>query len=166
MQQSVVIDASGNARITNFGHTRIARDIDQTESTGSLQLDRWVSPELLLDESHVTKESDIFSFGMVIIEVRSGLPVTCQPTHLSFKVFTGNPPFAEAAMEVALLRIMSGGRPRRPNRSDFTQSLWALTQRCWSQKPEDRPDIREVIELLKDPSASDSSLNEEHLPHT
>ena len=73
MQANVVVDASGNPRITDFGHTRIAQDIIPPESADYRQgfTARWAAPEVFLDDPHVTKESDIFSFGMVIIEVKS-----------------------------------------------------------------------------------------------
>ena len=73
MQANVVVDASGNARITDFGHTRVAQDIILPGSADGRQgcTTRWAAPEVLRDDSQVTKESDIFSFGMVIIEVKS-----------------------------------------------------------------------------------------------
>ena len=57
----------------------------------------------------------------------------------------------------AMQKILNGERPRRPDRSDFTDSLWELTQRCWSKEPRDRPGTREVIEVLKELSVFDSS---------
>ena len=73
MQANVVVDASGNARITDFGSTRISQDRILPESADDRQgfTFRWAAPEVLRDDSQVTKESDIFSFGMVIIEVQS-----------------------------------------------------------------------------------------------
>jgi len=49
--------------------------------------------------------------------------------------------------------IMTGIRPKRPNHPNFTESLWALTQRCWGKEAQDRPEMWEVIEVLKGPSA-------------
>ena len=53
----------------------------------------------------------------------------------------------------AMTNVLNGGRPRRPKHPDFTESLWKLTQRCWSHDAQDRPNIQEVIEALKEPSA-------------
>jgi len=52
------------------------------------------------------------------------------------------------------MSIMGGIRPERPNHPGFTESLWALTQRCWSKEAQDRPEIWEAIEALKDPLVS------------
>ena len=65
----------------------------------------------------------------------------------------------------AMQKILNGERPRRPDRSDFTDSLWELTQRCWSKEPWDRPGVREVIEVLKELSVFDSS-SERRISHT
>ena len=62
------------------------------------------------------------------------------------------------AQLVALVSIVKGTRPRRPDHPDFAEPLWTLTQRCWSQEPQDRPGIQEVIEVLKELSAFDSSF--------
>ena len=65
------------------------------------------------------------------------------------KVFTGEFPFGRNERETKS-KVERGERPRRPNHSDFTESLWVLTQRCWSHEPQDRPNITEVIEVLKE----------------
>jgi len=65
-----VIDASGNPRITDFGLATIARDPNSFPGATDAQgyTPRWTAPEIL-DGGLATKESDVFSFGMVIIEV-------------------------------------------------------------------------------------------------
>ena len=130
---------------------RIARKVDLPGSADSDRgLDvRWIAPEVLRSDSPVTMESDIFSFGMVIIEVRCDQSVIPQPAYPLFKVFTGEVPFSEETSMMAAIKIVNGERPRRPNHSSFTETLWALTQRCWSQEPHDRPNILEVTGVLK-----------------
>jgi len=67
-----VVDASGNARITDFGLASIVRDpkslVIALDDQGYSP--RWAAPEILQSTSPTTKESDIFAFAMVIIEVR------------------------------------------------------------------------------------------------
>jgi serine/threonine protein kinase len=66
-----MVDASGNARIMDFGLATIARDSNSLVNTcddhGSTF--RWAAPEMLGTGS-ISKASDVFSFGMVMIEVR------------------------------------------------------------------------------------------------
>ena len=109
----------------------------------------WAAPETWRGDRQVTKESDIFSFGMVIIEVGGDQTVIRKLTHPLDKVFTGEDPFSDN-FRPTITDIRSGERPRRPNHSDFTELLWVLTQRCWSHKPRNRPNIKEVIKVLKD----------------
>jgi len=51
-----------------------------------------------------------------------------------------------------MLVIMNGKRPPRPTHLDFTEGLWALMQRCWSQNPHLRPGVSEVSKALHDSS--------------
>ena len=143
-----MVDTSGNAQIADFGNARIARD--KNADSGWIFPSVRAAPEIRLGNYQVTKESDIFSFGMVIIEVGSDQTVICKPTHPSHKVFTGEVPLGQYHWPVHLAETKSGERPGRPNHSDFTESLWVLTQRCWSHEPQDRPNIKEVVGVLKD----------------
>ena len=72
-----MVDGSGNPRITDFGLATIARSPYSPGSTSDEDgyTARWCAPELLAGGQSACKESDIFSFGMIIIEVCSdGLP--------------------------------------------------------------------------------------------
>jgi len=66
-----MVDASGNPRITGFTLATIARDQSSFpgDPDGQGYTPRWTAPEILQFGKTATKESDIFSFGMVIIEV-------------------------------------------------------------------------------------------------
>jgi len=78
-QPNIMVDESGKARITDFGLAAIARNPHSQRST--LDEDghsaRWCAPEVLKSEP-ASKESDVFSFGMVIVEVGGDRFVPCQ----------------------------------------------------------------------------------------
>ena len=59
--------------------------------------------------------------------------------------------------------IKNGFRPKRPAYSSLGGPLWNLTQRCWSQRPQDRPDIWEAIEVLEKLSVFVFHYNNEYL---
>ena len=67
------MDHSGSPRIADFGLATINQNLDSTR--GALdQLGystQWAAPEVL-NEGTYSKEADIFSFAMVMIEVRHG----------------------------------------------------------------------------------------------
>ena len=129
MQEDILIDAVGNARITDFGHARIARNAEPPAGANPcLRLVPIVEPGWQ-HISPVTKESDIFSFGTIIIEVGVIDPL-CANCLIYSEVYTG----------------------------DFAESLWSLTQRCRSEKPQDRPNIQVVVKVLKDLSVFNSSF--------
>lgn len=73
VQSNVLVDDTGHARITDFGLVMIAQDLDLVRalSDGRDHTGRWIAPEILSGGSH-SKEGDVFSFAMVMIEVRHG----------------------------------------------------------------------------------------------
>ena len=68
------MDAVGRARITDFG---LAQDLNSVQSALGDQgrTARWTAPEILNEEGAYSKEADIFSFAMVMIEVRCRKPL-------------------------------------------------------------------------------------------
>ena len=66
------MDASGNARITDFGLAIVAQDLDSLRRGSDECGDsaRWIAPEILENRGTYSKEADVFSFAMVTIEVR------------------------------------------------------------------------------------------------
>lgn len=113
---------------------------------------RWTAPEILKEHGTYSKRADIFSFAMVIIEVRNGLPIVCRvPVHYHLaplQIFTGMAPFNYSRSSAVMSAITAGGRPPRPTHSAFTDELWMLTQRCWAQEPQSRPEVSEALRDL------------------
>ena len=73
-QPNVLVGASGRARITDFGlamATQSASD-DQNDTA------RWTAPEILNREGTYSKDADVFSFAMVMIEARYRSPSVCR----------------------------------------------------------------------------------------
>jgi len=68
------VDDAGRARITDFGLATTAENPDSTRSAPENQIHnaRWTAPEILNEEGTFSKEADVFSFAMVMIEVRYG----------------------------------------------------------------------------------------------
>jgi len=63
-----MVDASGHARITDFG---LAYNQDAAQGTyvalGGTA--RWTAPEILEEKGTLSKRADVFSFSMVMVEV-------------------------------------------------------------------------------------------------
>lgn len=130
---NVLIDADGHARLTDFGLTTITQNLDSIRSvSGDIgHSARWAPPEILKEEEKHSKEGDVFSFAMVMIEI-----------------FTGAVPFSQMLCTSATLAIMGGMRPPLPTHPAFTSDLATLMQHCWSQDFHLRPDVVEILKVL------------------
>ncbi|KAF9643686.1 kinase-like protein [Thelephora ganbajun] len=147
---NVLVDDSGHARIADFTLTMVIKDEDflEDDSVHGHTL-RWTAPEVI-EKGAKTKESDIFSFAMVIVE--------------ALQVFTGAAPFSDRSAFKALSAIMQGERPPRPIHPTFTEDLGTLMQRCWDHDPHLRPTASEVLEVLLTPA--DSQAWKQLISHT
>ncbi|KAF9642913.1 kinase-like protein [Thelephora ganbajun] len=132
---NILVDDSGHARVADFGFAMVTRNLDSIPSASrhNGHTPRWTAPEVLNEGPH-SKEADIFSFAMVMIEV-----------------FTGAVPFSENSSLVATLSITQGKRPSRPTHPTFTENLWKLMQRCWDHDPHSRPEVSEALQILLTP---------------
>src|ERR1700753_3226606 len=69
-QSNILISRRGRARLTDFGFTSVVRGLNSVlvpELRGGTL--RWAAPEVIRGRSGGTQEADIYSFGMVVIEV-------------------------------------------------------------------------------------------------
>jgi len=147
------VDGTGRARLADFGLAVVTQSLDSVQSVDVQRghTARWTAPEVL-DEKPYSKETDIFSFAMVMIEVRHGRYTTCQTSvdrrFVSMQAFTGAIPFSGGSPLAAITHITQGRRPPRPTHSTFTEDLWGLMQRCWDHDPHLRPEVSEVLQVL------------------
>lgn len=64
------MDGGGHAQITDFGLARVTQNIDSVKSADNEgHTARWTAPEILDGRGSHSKEADIYSFAMVMIEV-------------------------------------------------------------------------------------------------
>ena len=117
---------------------------------------RWMSPELLdpkrfNSDGRLTHESDCYALGMVIYEVE----LLCLPpaffTHPP-QVLTGLPPFYDMrAFSPVTAVVMDCQRPEKPLQAKslgFSDTLWELTQLCWSESSLTRPTAVRLLDGL------------------
>jgi serine/threonine protein kinase len=74
-QPNILIDSGGHACLTDFGLASITHgdnSIAVTHAHGYTP--RWTAPEILRGANSITREADVFSFGMVVLEVSSSNP--------------------------------------------------------------------------------------------
>ena len=71
VQSNILVDATGRARITDFRLATVTTGMDSELGTTYPHdhTSRWTAPEVLNGRAG-SKEADVFSFAMVMIEVR------------------------------------------------------------------------------------------------
>ena len=148
-QSNILVDATGNARITDFGLAVVTQDLESVRKASDECEDsvRWIAPEILENRGTYSKEADIFSFAMLTIEVRYGQSTQANTTpncHSPGKAFTGAVPFSDKLPRAAMLAIIGNERPPRPTHPALTDNFWALTRRCWDQEAHQRPNALRI----------------------
>ncbi|KAF8834413.1 kinase-like protein, partial [Paxillus ammoniavirescens] len=145
---NVLIDGNGRACISDFGLsivlTKLGGSTYATSSHAGGTL-RWTAPELLdtrvpEDEDNLlnvfpTPQSDVYSFGSIMLQV-----------------LTGKIPYHYYIRESQVLSAISKGMiPKRPNRALVTDRQWTFMQRCWMpvDGDESRPGDDEIVEFSR-----------------
>jgi len=134
------------AKLCDFGLGSMGKDLSNcNEIIGSLF---FLGPEVM--EGHFYPASDVYSFACIMYEV-----LVCKSIyyHLAGKV--------ETAMEVALMVLDDGARPKIPS-SRFPDPYVRLMEQCWAQRYEARPTFRKITEQLE-AMGSDSWAREDGL---
>ncbi|KAG2153882.1 kinase-like domain-containing protein [Suillus clintonianus] len=134
---NVLIDGSGNPRLTDFGLATVVGDaeLQLSSTTASRALDpRWRAPEVIgmdheYDPGRPTFKSDIYSFG-----------------GLMFFVISGDVPWKEKKPHQIYIELWKRANPARPD--NILDDYWDLIQRCWYWDPGDRPKAVEVFECI------------------
>ena len=129
---NIMLDPEGNAKIGDFGVALIDRaDVDETQVIGRLGSPRYMSPEQLL-AGEVTNQSDIYSLGVVIYEL-----------------LTGVSPFAGKHVgEIARKVLREPHRPVRELNPEVPERLANIIDRTLKKHPAGR--YRTAMELAGD----------------
>ncbi|KAG8717007.1 hypothetical protein FRC09_014898 [Ceratobasidium sp. 395] len=122
---------------TDFGNAFLMYEASlQFSSTTFGTTARYAAPEVLSEASDKpSTETDIYSFGMTVLEV-----------------VTGEVPFANYRKPISLFMAVGvrGEIPKRPDLSlifsekALEDEFWGLITRCWDSKPNNRPSSSEL----------------------
>jgi serine/threonine protein kinase len=121
--ENVLVNDREQALLCDFGTYA-------THTVGAL---RWMAPELLAKDQYVpTMASDIYSYGM-----------TC------YEILSRQVPFESVRNNLVIVAMVVNGA--RPERLDwgYPDRMWTIIDRCWAQKPDDRPSTKGLLESIR-----------------
>jgi len=142
---NVLVDSDNCARICDYGLAFIIEPSEFT-SVKTAGACRWTAPEIMNpvegpQDAHAndsespplfTEKSDIYAFGMTILEI-----------------FTGKIPFSQKKNDSSVIfYVLDGGRPELPAFLKDQEVLRKLVQNCWDKDSDNRPTSRAVCEIL------------------
>jgi len=149
---NVMIDDNGIPLLADFGQSEFVDHRGFTDTVAGSA--RYLAPELVgyqpdADDSddaseedvkhppYLTKETDVFAFSMVALEI-----------------LTGKLPYFYLRLETTVIAsVYDGVRPDRQRclPTTFTDPMWAILVDCWFQDPHQRPDMALVTQRLARP---------------
>lgn len=126
---------------------------------------RWMAPEIIDPERYgyvkhaqrklPSKSTDIYAFGMTILEARPTSLLPLRHSNLPPQVITGRRPFERTNKDdVVVEKVIRGARPDRPT-VGFSDNLWTLLTQTWLEEfesadsPSARPNIANILEKLQ-----------------
>lgn len=136
---NILVSERGIPMLCDFGLANVVEDLAKMSVSSVLQglgNCRWMAPELLINDGHPSKESDIWAAGMVFLEL-----------------LTNKPPFFEKSNDgQVVIALYKGERPTKPSldavKIGFSADLWTVMQNCWESDPGLRPIAEELLSMF------------------
>jgi serine/threonine protein kinase len=161
---NILIGSDRTAYLTDFGLSGTLTQLPGMTYLAKMSCHpgalRWTAPELFSVEevasaSVVTTQSDIYSFGSIVLQV-----------------LTGNIPWPHLINAAAILRkvIFEEEIHPRPDDNRVTDQHWKFMTLCWSKEPDARPSAEKALRfidgelVLYDQSSADSGQNPPLVP--
>ncbi|VYS47706.1 unnamed protein product [Arabidopsis thaliana] len=141
---NILLDGNLEARVSDFGLAKLLEDEESHITTIVAGTFGYLAPEYM-QSGRATEKTDVYSFGVLVLEVLSGK----RPTDASF---------IEKGLNVVgwLKFLISQKRPRDivdPNcegmQMESLDALLSIATQCVSPSPEERPTMHRVVQLLE-----------------
>ncbi|XP_053475421.1 ankyrin repeat and protein kinase domain-containing protein 1 isoform X1 [Ictalurus furcatus] len=148
---NVLLDDSLNAKLTDFGLSKIAKStskVIEEEDEAVAGTTSYMPPEAFRSSQYVpTFSSDVYSYGILL-----------------WSVITGKQPYIVKFSSLVRFRVREGDRPDLTSldssQADGLGDLIDLMKRCWDSDPEKRPSFMDCIEVTKNVY----ELHKQHVP--
>jgi len=118
-----------HAKIADFGlaYMKTNSTILQTQC-GTFM---WMAPEIMLGQSY-SEKADVYSFGIILYEI-----------------VTKQLPYSEMNQAQIIIEVANQGLRPPFNDDDCSKEWKEIIEKCWSQDPQSRPTMSEVIGMIK-----------------
>ncbi|RHZ49330.1 hypothetical protein Glove_522g93 [Diversispora epigaea] len=123
---NVVLESLTDPYITDFGLCKpVLQDFTENDQNKIYGVIPCTAPEILI-RGEYSQASDIYSFGMIMLEV-----------------FTSYPPYYNTPHDINLIMAICNGQ--KPEiKFEIPQLLKDLMKRCWNSEPRNRPTAKEL----------------------
>ncbi|CUA69233.1 Serine/threonine-protein kinase TNNI3K [Rhizoctonia solani] len=140
---NILITDSEGAILGGFGLTKALESVGNNKippavMTGKTESQRWMAPEMFVDDPPLETPCDVWGWAMAALEIVSG-----------------SIPYHTHKQAMTIILQIGRGPPRREHHPKFEEyayrpnEMWELLQKCWAMEPGDRPTIDEVVGRLK-----------------
>ncbi|XP_072829064.1 interleukin-1 receptor-associated kinase 4 isoform X2 [Vicugna pacos] len=144
---NILLDEDFTAKISDFGLARASEKFAQTVMTSRIVgTTAYMAPEALRGE--ITPKSDIYSFGVVLLEIITGLPAVDE--HREPQLLLDIKEEIEDEEKTIEDYI-----DKKMNDIDCTsiETVYSVASQCLHEKKNKRPDIKKVQQLLQETTA-------------
>ncbi|XP_014508479.1 L-type lectin-domain containing receptor kinase IX.1-like [Vigna radiata var. radiata] len=142
---NIMLDSSFNAKLGDFGLARLVDHEKGSQTTHIAGTRGYIAPEYF-SSGKATKESDIYSFGVVLLEI------ACGRKCVELKAEEGEITLVEWVWKLyGLGRSLEAVDPKLCGEFDEKQMIRLVVVGLWCVHPDYsfRPSIRQVIQVLK-----------------
>ncbi|KAK2383410.1 L-type lectin-domain containing receptor kinase IX.1 [Trifolium repens] len=141
---NIMLDSNFNTKLGDFGLARMMDHEKGSETTVVAGTRGYLAPEYM-DTGKARKESDIFSFGVVLLEI------ACGKKAIHYQELEGEVSLVEWVWELYGLKIINGAAdPKLYGQFDVKELECLLVVGLWCANPDStsRPSIKKVIKAL------------------
>ncbi|CAE6355059.1 unnamed protein product [Rhizoctonia solani] len=138
---NVLISRDGAAMPTDFDNAELSEpSLGSTGTPGLAFSPRWTAPEVILQPTGKTRESDVYSLGMEVV--------------------TSKAPWADIQTDMGVVAavIIRKEIPPGDEHNLIQDVLWNLLVNCWQYDPQARPTSANISKIMKDITETETIL--------
>lgn len=143
---NILLDASGEPRVGDFGLARLLPALDRCVLSSKIQSALgYMAPEFACRTVKITEKCDVYGFGILVLEVVTGR----RPVEYMEDDVAVLSEVVRSALDEGRVEECVDGRLRNSFPAEEVIPVVKLGLICASQVPSNRPDMSEVVNILE-----------------